>query len=164
MVKDLLLLDKKGVSLMVGYVLLIVIALALATMVFAYLKIYLPKDEPECYKEISISIDSVVCSEGKIKVNVTNRGLFSIDGLVIRAGDKERVFKETLGGESIIFPDGLKPSERFESPVYVFSQANAERLFEIEGQAVVYLDNRQVFCPESVVRQDFRCEVSQPGG
>ena len=47
---------------MVGYVLLISIAVALSTAVFFYLKLYLPSDKQDCYQDINLVIDSVGCN------------------------------------------------------------------------------------------------------
>ena len=82
--------NKRGVSLMIGYVLLVVIAIGLSVAVFAYLKLYLPKDEPKCYDDVILSIDDLICvggEGGNISVTLTNRGLFNINGAFIRVGE-----------------------------------------------------------------------------
>ena len=61
MVKDLLQLDKRGVSIMVGYVLLIVIAIGLSIGVFAFLKnqsIELGKGPDFIYQQAKAVYDS----------------------------------------------------------------------------------------------------------
>ena len=52
MVRGLLRLDKRGVSIMIGYVLLVVIAIGLSIAVYAYLKNYLPREKAECPQDI----------------------------------------------------------------------------------------------------------------
>src|SRR3989344_3866131 len=97
-------LNKRGVSIMVGYVLLISIAVALSTAVFFYLKLYLPSDKQECYQDIKLIIDSVSCkvnvvgSSGSstVNINFTNKGLFNIPGVYIKIGEPDRIFKEPL--------------------------------------------------------------------
>src|SRR3989338_11015319 len=99
-------LNRTGVSLMVGYVLLIAIAVALATAVFFYLKLYLPAESSECYQDISLTIDSVRCvynpvssgspTSSTVYVNITNKGFFSVDGAYIKIGDEDRILRESL--------------------------------------------------------------------
>ena len=90
MVKDLLLRDKKGVSLMMGYVLLIIIAIGLSIAVYSFLVLYLPSQEPGCPDDIKMTVDKVVCdcseSNYVIILDLTNRGLFDIDGVIVKAG------------------------------------------------------------------------------
>src|SRR3989344_2627893 len=78
--------NKKAVSEMVSYVFLIVIAIGLSIGVFAYLKIYLPKDRVECNQDVSLMVTDYLCVKnsisGKITLNanVTNNGLFNLSG------------------------------------------------------------------------------------
>jgi len=123
MVKNLLRLDKKGVSLMIGYVLLIVIVISLSIAVFAYLKLYLPKDQPKCQDNVILSIDEVTCvvsetvpTQYEVSVTLTNRGLFNINGAFIRIGGVGRIVKISLNkaDEYLIsapdFGDNIKSS------------------------------------------------------
>ncbi len=180
--RNLLLKDKGGVDLMVGYVLLIVIALALAAGVFFYLKLYLPSDKPACSSDVDISIDEVVCVISSntlpqdIYINITNRGLFSIDSAFIKIGEIDRVFKSTLKDPSVqtnwfdtdpnkcpVGPSGngleLRPGEKFcgdyDFPASGIPTIGAEQ--EISVEPFMYLNNKPVICTEAVVKKTVTC-------
>ena len=153
---------------MIGYVLLIAIAIALSTAVFFYLKLYLPSNNPECDVDIKITIDSVFCGtddDGKavIKVNVTNRGLFKIDGAFIKIGDVGRTFKTELNPTRDVYDcDDL--SDRFLNPgkmfCFTYNVDNPTTLQgnkEISVQPVVFVDNNPVLCSDAVVSKTVVC-------
>ena len=52
---------KKGVSIMVGYVLLVVIAVVMSVVVYAWLKTYTPADVKSCPEEVSLFVSSIEC-------------------------------------------------------------------------------------------------------
>lgn len=95
-------MNKKAVSLMVGYVLLVVIAVGISILVYNFLKLYVPKEKPECEKELSLIIEEVKinCDESNIPqsidVTVNNRGLFKVDAVFIRLEKEGRRVKEFI--------------------------------------------------------------------
>ena len=152
---------------MVGYVLLISIAIALSTAVFFYLKLYLPSDNPECDQDIKLSIDYASCTidSGQntysiINLNITNRGLFKVDGAYIKIGNVDRAYKETLnnveeGLESECNPSlVLNPGETF-CGRYNYNSAPSG-VQEITVQPVVWIDNKPVLC-EALVSKRISC-------
>ena len=101
MVKNLLRLNKKGVSQMIGYVLLVIIAISLSIAVFAFLKLYVPPGSPECPEEVKLTIDDYSCTETdpgeySLTVTFTNKGLLRVYGVYIRLGEPERVHKPLM--------------------------------------------------------------------
>lgn len=103
MVKNLLRLDKKGVSQMIGYVLLIIIAISLSIAVFAFLKLYVPPASPECPEEVKLTIEAYTCEEtspgnGQFALTVTlaNKGLLRVYGVYIRLGKPGRIYKPLI--------------------------------------------------------------------
>jgi len=81
--------NKKAVTEMVAYVLLVMIALILSIMVYAFLKLYVLKPSAECKEGISIAIDDYICNAESKEINITfkNTGRWDIDGFVIRASN-----------------------------------------------------------------------------
>lgn len=79
---------KRGISTMIGYVLLISAMVIMWFIVFQWLKTYVPGDTPECPDDVSLIIEDVGCSSetGLLTLEkIKNNGLFSIDGFVLRA-------------------------------------------------------------------------------
>jgi len=168
----LLRLNKKAVSIMVGYVLLIAIAVSLSTAVFFYLKLYLPDERPECEVDIQLTIDSVKCVWNAatspiyvdIDLNMTNRGLFNVEGAFIKIGDYNRVYRTDLNPPNdptniISICNGasgvLKPGEKFCGDYTYSLVPNVTQ--EISVQPVVWIDNKPVLCPNAVVTKTIVC-------
>ena len=165
MVRNLLRKNKKGVSLMVGYVLLIVIAVGLSVAVFSYLRLYLPKEEPKCYDDVSLTIEQASCANQLVDVTLRNRGLFNISGAHIRIGDPGRIAKELLN-PSFLFDFGggvirdLKPGEEWSPPGKYSYTYPAPASQELEIEPVVFIDNKPILCPKAVVKRIIFCSLS----
>jgi len=90
--------NKKGLSEIVGYVLLILFVIIISVAVYLWLKSYVPEDELKCPEETSILIKELSCAsltipggetEKEIKIILKNSGKFNIDGYFIRATESE---------------------------------------------------------------------------
>jgi energy-converting hydrogenase Eha subunit A len=46
---------------MVGYVILIIIAIAVSILVYAFLKVWVPKDKPECLNDVTLIVEKKEC-------------------------------------------------------------------------------------------------------
>ncbi len=168
---NLLRLNNKGVSVMIGYVLLISIAVALSTAVFFYLKLYLPDERPDCYQDINLVIDGASCKKDSpnpgvstVYINFTNKGLFTVDGAFIKIGDYDRIFRETLNKpeEGLMSRCknnnnlSLKPGEMF-CRSYTYNNPLPGKLQEISVQPFIWIENKAVICPEAIVSRKIMC-------
>ncbi len=110
---------KKGVSEMVGHVLLIVIALGVSILVYSYLKLYVPGAVPECPDGVSLVIQEASCPDVNsqmLQLKLLNKGRFTIDKAFIRIGDPGRkvktiVNKDSAGNIASLSENGLDPGE-----------------------------------------------------
>ena len=79
--------NKKGVSAIIGYVLLVSFAVILGISVYGVLKTYVPTEKLECPDETSLFILEKDCEidegEQKLKLTFKNNGRFNIDGFFI---------------------------------------------------------------------------------
>jgi len=85
-------LSKKGVSVMIGYILLVTLAVIMGGIIYTWMKSYVPQDKLECPQGTSISIASYDynCSdEDAINLTIKNNGRFDIAGYFIRASDQQ---------------------------------------------------------------------------
>jgi len=83
--------NKKGVSEIVAYVLLISISFAIAAMVYSWLTFYVtPAKEIKCDEGVSLTIRGVTynCTSKSLNITLQNRGLFDVDGYKIRVNNK----------------------------------------------------------------------------
>ena len=79
--------NRKGVSLMIGYILLMTIAVVMGILVYNWIKTYVPKEGLACPDEVSIFIEKAVYYEAEFILDVTikNNGNFNIAGYFIHA-------------------------------------------------------------------------------
>lgn len=82
--------NKKALSNLVAYVLLIGMTMALAGMVFGWLKFYVRGDDIlSCPDNVNLVINSYKCIGGtSVEVEVKNKGFFDVDGYIVRVNDK----------------------------------------------------------------------------
>lgn len=83
--------NKKALSEIVAYVLLIVISLALASGVYVWLKAYVPNERQTCSEDISLSVKTYSCNitEKLITLTIENKGFFATEGFFIRGGTEQ---------------------------------------------------------------------------
>ena len=70
---------KKGVSLMIGYVLLITLAIVMGIVAYNWMKTYLPREPTQCPDGASIFIKEAAFDEGTSQLTLTikNNGRFN---------------------------------------------------------------------------------------
>ena len=79
--------NKKGVSEMVGYVLLITLAIVMGVVAYNWMKTYLPREVGTCPDGVSIFIEEAALNESNSELSLTlkNNGRFDINGYFIYA-------------------------------------------------------------------------------
>jgi len=81
--------QKKGVSLMISYVILIAITISISIAVFAFLRIISNIERaPGCEPGTSIIVNDYLCEEGSgvLRLDIKNNGRFSVDGFILEVG------------------------------------------------------------------------------
>lgn len=159
--------NKKGVSIMIGYVILVAIAVALATAVFFYLKLYLPPQKPTCSPDIDLVIEEATCTLGpsvsNVHIVIGNRGLFTVNNVYIKIGEVDRTLRTLLNdpqGELLTsacnnYDTNLKPGAQFCGDYTYPSTPTSVQ--EVSVEPLVYIDNTPVLCPESIATQRIVC-------
>lgn len=81
--------NKKAMSLMVEYVLLIVFSVVLALIVYGVLKTYVPKDKLECPEGTSLLIENYNydCGNQRLTLTLRNDGRFNVTGYFVYISD-----------------------------------------------------------------------------
>lgn len=78
--------SKKALSVVIGYLLIVVLATVIGVIVYQWQKTYVPKDSyAECPEGVSLSIisKSYDCTNGKLTLEIKNTGQFSVGGYFI---------------------------------------------------------------------------------
>lgn len=91
-------MGKKGVSIVIGYVLLVVIAISLSLLVYAWLKYFIPGEAEKCPDEVSLIVSSYSCRVdiNNITLILRNQGNFNIDGFIFRIRNESEGFYYNL--------------------------------------------------------------------
>jgi hypothetical protein len=78
---------KKGMSVIIGYVLLVTFAIILGVIVFQWMKSYVPKPELTCPDGVSIFIKDYSCNSNILILDLENNGKFDVGGYFIYGTD-----------------------------------------------------------------------------
>jgi len=171
-------LNKKGLSEMVSYVLLVAIAISISVGVAVYLNLYIPKEKPECPPDTSLLIKDASCiayydssnrpSKTELSFTLYNNGLHSIDASYVRFDKEERKSRKwinnpsnpSVGEENFYFYDpqakepGLSPGSEKK---YSFQLSNFdEGSYTLETQPAIFSDNILSAC-SNIITQDLEC-------
>src|SRR3989339_666862 len=77
--------NKRGISIMIGYILLVTGAIVMGSIVYQWMKTYVPADSLTCPDGISIYLSEFECSENTLNINeektdryILNETIYSI--------------------------------------------------------------------------------------
>lgn len=166
--------NKKGVSEIIAYVLLILIAVSISVLVYAWLKVQVPKEKTTCPEGIAITIKSYSCEAGKkINISFENRGLFNIDGInVLIANVSGETPGNTINASSslgnpvqtegfVYFNPALPPRKAWEDR---FDYSSSGVLRRIQITPFVFEEksdgknNELILCKDAIIIQDVSCD------
>ncbi len=157
--------NKKGLSEIIGYVLLIVFAVSMSAIVFAWLRAKAPKAEEKCPDDVSIEVISYTLNPGKsLSFDLRNRGFFGVNGLSVRLkeGTKNCVItqatcsnctKYQARSNKILFEQKINPSG-IETITIVYEDCTTPS--DIEIIPMRFIENDFVLCENSIYRDKVR--------
>ena len=166
--------NKKGVSTIIGYVLLITFGIIMSIIVYSYLKSYVPKEALQCPDGVSVFLKEYNCNSTVVNVTLKNNGRFNFAGYYIHATtsptqelatlDLAANFSNESGqylfGNSIIFSLGdvnvMKPNieqtTHFALDQNIYSlEIIPVRFQEVENQ------NRFISCGNAKIKETLTC-------
>lgn len=169
------LFHKKGVSIMIGYVLLITFAIILGGVIYVWMSSYVPTETIECPDGVSVFIKEVECSkvgeDYHLILNITNNGRFSIDGYYLKISNNPEIHLGTIpvtevisGAQSaaggVIFFPGTTLEPGADTPRSVFKLEEKGYLAEITPIRYEVIDNknRLVICGNAKASETIKCE------
>ena len=173
--------NKKAISEMVSYVLLVVIAVGLAVIVYGYLKYYVPNaNVPVCPYEVNLIIQDISCKTSpskEISISLTNKGLFTVHAFYFRIGNATRAktaindgkkntnylpgFYFNLNSIEKGMLTGESTTKVYQSSTYPISFI-APGEYNIEIQPAVFVASSAgkkslAICKESIISQTMSC-------
>jgi hypothetical protein len=124
-------MNRKALSEILAYVILITMALALSVVVYSWLKCYIPgscgETARECPEGVNVVIKEYSCSDGNLNITLENKGVFSADGVVMRVNDlrdplaETRIGVYTLGSSTGKFLNKFSPGASFNYTFNIFN-------------------------------------------
>lgn len=162
---------KRALSEMVGYVLLVVIAISLSIIVYEWIlpQIWQPKEK--CDDGVSLVLEAYVCDSNLNILNITlrNMGTFSVNGFIIRVGNeagKKPIYSPPAYSETerlqgvivgqIFFVTPMNPDD---SKNFSFLYSNFKSVKSIEIEPTQIKDGKLVLCEYAVTNQEIiRCD------
>ena len=119
--------NKRGLSNVIAYALLIVMTIALSTVVFSWLQLYVGETEiAECPDGVDLVIKEYICKGNNLNVTIKNQGRFSVEGYRIRVDDRSGaesgfyLLIHDVNGADGVF---LSPGDEVRNKVFDFTKA-----------------------------------------
>ena len=154
--------QKKAISLIVSYVLLIGISIAIGGSIYVWLRYYTKAPFPEepCPEGISLIIHDYDCSISEIiNLTVQNKGRWNVSGYVAK-------FNNESGGIAGKFPlyiNGtttnkvelnIGPGERASE---LFNYSGYAQIKQIEIEPFIIRNGKMALCPKAIAQQPITC-------
>lgn len=171
-------MNKKAISPMIGYILLISAAILMSVIVYAWLKTYIPKAALECPEATSIFIKDYTCTGNQLNLTIRNNGNFNVAGYFIRIAnvsgaelatvDLSQKLQIQFGGVTIgnsVFFDESDPGNSFtpnEESISIFDITGTGTIsfIELTPIRVEKQDNRDrtASCGNAKVKEEITCQ------
>lgn len=128
--------NKKAISIMIGYILLVSMAVAISIFVYSWVKTYVPRDLPDCPDGTSLSIKNVSCVGLNLDLILENNGRFNIAGYFIHATEIDNPeILATVDLSSKISSGGTALRNSI-----LFAEGDSNSMIPNEERAVAFVD------------------------
>lgn len=170
--------NKKAISPMIGYILLISAAVVMSVIVYAWLKTYIPRAALECPDTTSLFIKNYTCeANNELNLTIKNNGYFNVAGYFIRVAnvsgqklatvDLSQKLKNEFGGvtigNSVLVNESepgnsLTPNEEVTN-VFNITGTGTIRFVELTPIRLQQLENRErtVSCGNAKIKEEITC-------
>lgn len=161
--------DKKGLSVIVGYVLLITFAVIMGVLVYNWMSSYVFTEEEKCSEDVSLFVKSYnySCSSGELFIEFQNKGLFNISAFKIRGSTNPNReiatirFEGIAGTDYFVFQKPLFPNGESQEVKINYNKESSEDpdLFFLEITPYIFENKKSRICTNAQIRQDVSCEA-----
>ncbi len=168
--------SKRGVSVIIGYVILVSFVIVLAIIVYSWMKTYVPMEELNCPDGVSVFVEKYECSENNLTLYLKNNGRFNVGGYFIYATtsptqliattDLSRNITESTAK---IYPTGIKLVQPLAGNLFAPNQKETET-YDLTGLNPIYSveitpirwqveknKNKLVSCKDARIRENIDC-------
>ncbi|HJZ18579.1 MAG TPA: hypothetical protein VJ208_00550 [Candidatus Nanoarchaeia archaeon] len=177
--------DKRGISVVVGYILLVSIVIIMSVIVYQWISTYIPREDIECADGVSLFVQDYTldCTDGSESLDLTikNSGRFDVAGYFIHAttdSSQELAVTDLSGatdlrgsGGSVNYPpDGDDLNSVSAGQIFsdLFVLTSIGQIYSIEivplRYELVNNRNRAVSCTNARIRETLSCFVPSSCG
>lgn len=147
---------KRAISELIAYAMLIGLGVTLSVIVYNWMRIYvMPSAQLKiCPSGVSIMLDNYVCANGKINITIANKGLFKIDGYLVKINNETDVSGNPKGLPiHLLYTESvqLMPGQRHTKEWNYMN--DYKKVVEVEIAPFRKDGNKQVYCSGAIVRQ-----------
>ncbi len=175
--------DKKAVSIMVGYVLLVTSAVIMGVVVYQWIRTYVPTEALECPDGVSIFLKeySYNCGVEELTITLKNSGRFNLAGYFIHAKNKNdpellatidlsnyTALGENMGGSVWFSSSGgnsFTPNDEPKNNIFDLSNSGIGKIYSIEIIPFRFQEeegkNRFVICGNARLEEIINCETGE---
>lgn len=171
-------MNKKAVSVMIGYILLISAAVVMGAIVYQWLRTYMPSEGLACPEDVSVFLKESSCSIDQLNLTLKNNGKFDIAGYFIHVTNESwqeladidispNILSGGIGaGGAVIFVAGsdnpMKPGDEKKSN-FNLTDSGFEQIYLIEIIPVRFqeIENklRFVSCGGAKIKEKVDCDL-----
>lgn len=174
--------QKKAVSPMIAYIILITIVIVMAPLVYSWLKSYAAEGEvPECPDDVSLILKDYSCDyeavndEWKLTIELQNNGFFDIGGFTIKATTSENQELATqdlssyyegdskeIAEATIMSPLAAESSDTTNSKKFVFDLSSTKipgiYSIEITPRKIIEINQKEkwAYCDDARIKQEIQ--------
>lgn len=165
--------NKRGISVMIGYILLVSFAIIISITVYKILDSYAKGAEglEECPEGVSLFMTDYNCDNGKLELTIINRGRFNIGGYFIHAttspdqGLATEDLSRTIEGEirisknTVFFTENsFEPNDEEVKHVFDLRKITEEEIYSIDILPVIVKDEEKIIsCRNSKIKEILNC-------
>jgi len=176
---------KRGVSEMIGYILMISFAVVISSIVYLWLRSYVPQQQLECPSDVSIMVKNYSCDLNShlLTINLKNNGKFSVGGVFVNIKNDPNLKIATIDISDYIssgsaVPIGLgvirfrqladlEPNDET-SLVFDLTSANLGTIYSVDISPIRWQEEnnkpQQVICGDSKITEQLTdCFLSEGG-
>lgn len=165
-------MNKKAVSQLLAYSIMIIIAVALSGLVYTFLYQNIPKDEVDkCPQNINLAIEKINCligvaGDADVETIISNRGLFSVKGFSVAVRSEnstaDNKIEESSANRQFEGEERLTPGEATlqEFNSIIFPKEKDNLVFELKP-IVLNEEGLPVLCDEQIITKTFSCELEE---
>ncbi len=173
---------KKGISTVIGYILLITFAVIISALIYQWLRSYVPAESLECPDGVSLFLKDYIydCEGESIQITLKNNGRFNIAGYFIFATTRPNQTLATMslidytdekkGQGAVLLQDGrnnsLEPGEEIEHN-FDLAGSGIEKVYSLQIMPVRWqkTENRVKFvsCGKAKIQEELMDISEIPG-